>query len=150
MSKSSLPFGFDKPEESPGFLLWQTTTLWQRRIKKALEEHGVSHAQFVIMASLLYFAAHKQSTTQVFLANQTKMDKMTVSKALKGLTAMGYTSRSEDKLDTRAKNVTLTKAGQDMVKKLVPIVEDIDSEFFGPLKTAEQRELIHLFRKIIL
>lgn len=31
-------FGFDKTEESTGFLLWQVTNLWQREIKKALEK----------------------------------------------------------------------------------------------------------------
>ena len=31
------PFGFDAPEDSPGFLLWQTTISWQRMIKQALE-----------------------------------------------------------------------------------------------------------------
>ncbi len=46
------PFGFDAPEDSPGFLLWQTTISWQRMIKKALEPHDISHAQFVIMAIL--------------------------------------------------------------------------------------------------
>ena len=29
---SKAPFGFDKPEDSPGFVLWQTTTTWQRLI----------------------------------------------------------------------------------------------------------------------
>lgn len=52
---SDIPFGFAKPEDSPGFLLWQTTIIWQRRIKKALESHDISHAQFVIMAILLWF-----------------------------------------------------------------------------------------------
>ena len=30
-------FNFDKAEDSTGFLLWQVTNLWQREIKKALE-----------------------------------------------------------------------------------------------------------------
>jgi hypothetical protein len=30
-------FGFEVPEASPGFLLWQTTTAWQRLIKKMLD-----------------------------------------------------------------------------------------------------------------
>jgi len=32
-------FGFDKAEESTGFLLWQVTNLWQREIKKALKPY---------------------------------------------------------------------------------------------------------------
>lgn len=33
---TNLPFEFEKPQDSPGFLLWQATTLWQRQIKKPL------------------------------------------------------------------------------------------------------------------
>ncbi|MFO1259445.1 MAG: hypothetical protein U1E78_13685 [Gammaproteobacteria bacterium] len=39
---SNLPFGFDTPQDSPGFLLWQTTMVWQRQIKKSLETLAVS------------------------------------------------------------------------------------------------------------
>jgi MarR family transcriptional regulator, organic hydroperoxide resistance regulator len=49
---SNLPFGFDRPEDSHGFLLWQTTMIWQRQIKQALEPYNISHAQFVIMATV--------------------------------------------------------------------------------------------------
>ncbi len=36
-------FSVKKPEESSGFLLWQVTNLWQREIKKALEQYGLTH-----------------------------------------------------------------------------------------------------------
>ncbi len=55
MPKANSTFGFDKPEDSPGFLLWQTTITWQRLIKKALEFSGISHPQFVILAITLWF-----------------------------------------------------------------------------------------------
>ena len=57
-------FGFDKPEDSPGFLLWQTTITWQRLIKKALDAHDISHAQFVILAITLWFDNKKQEISQ--------------------------------------------------------------------------------------
>jgi hypothetical protein len=66
---SNLPFGFDRPEDSPGFLLWQTTITWQRLIKKALEPHDISHAQFVIMSLLLWLKEHNRKTTQVLVAS---------------------------------------------------------------------------------
>lgn len=145
---SDLPFGFDQPEDSPGFLLWQTTTLWQRQIKKALEQHDISHAQFVIIATLLWFSTHGYSTTQIKIVNWTKLDKMTVSKALKGLSTKKLVKRIEDKKDARAKQVTLTEAGKRLVFKLVPIVEDIDSVFFGRLTENEQQRIIHILGKL--
>ena len=57
MKKSD--FIFEKPEESTGFLLWQVTNLWQREIKKALEKYGLTHSQFVLIASMYWLELEK-------------------------------------------------------------------------------------------
>ena len=146
---NNLPFGFEKPEDSPGFLLWQVTTLWQRKIKKALENHGISHAQFVIMATLLWFEAKEYYTTQILIAKWSKLDKMTVSKALKNLVQLGYVHRIEHKADTRAKNITLTHEGKNLISKLVPVVEGIDQKFFDKTSKEEEKSFIQILKKII-
>ena len=145
---SDLPFGFDKPEDSPGFLLWQTTTISQPPIKRALETYDLSHPQFVIMATLLWFEAHHYDTTQILIVNWSKLDKMTVSKSLKKLVALGYVNRIEHATDTRAKSVSLTDKGKKCVYKLVPVVEEIDNKFFGKSSNREQQSLIHILKKL--
>ncbi len=146
---SDLPFSFDTPEESPGFLLWQTTMVWQRKIKRALEPHDISHAQFVIMMTLMWFEAHHYDTTQILIVNWSKLDKMTVSKSLRKLAALGCVNRIEHAIDTRAKRVSLTEKGKEMVRALVPIVEGIDSTFFGKTSDKEQINLIQILTKLI-
>jgi len=146
---SDLPFGFEKPEDSPGFLLWQTTMIWQRQIKKALEAYDISHAQFVIMATLLWFDAHDYDTTQVSIVNWTKLDKMTVSKSLKKLVEMKYVKRLEHEKDTRAKSVSLAQKGKDMITQLIPLVEAVDQKFFGNASAPEQKGLIHTLRRLL-
>lgn len=143
-----LPFGFDRPEDSPGFLLWQTTLIWQRQIKKVLESYDISHAQFVIMATLLWFEAHHYDTTQTSIVNWSKLDKMTVSKSLKKLVSLGLVNRIEHEIDTRAKSISLANKGKKLVQKLVPIVEKIDSEFFGNVSLSDQKNFIHILRKL--
>ncbi|MBY0353561.1 MarR family winged helix-turn-helix transcriptional regulator [Candidatus Babeliales bacterium] len=147
MTKS--PFGFKKPEDSPGFLLWQTTIIWQRRINKALDEYGVSHAQFVIMALLLWFQENNYESNQALIADKSKLDKMTVSKALKKLVELGFVQRTEDTRDTRAKVAQLTEKGKTMVKVLVPIVEGIDKKFFGNVSVFDQQQLIKILGALL-
>lgn len=142
-------FGFEKPEHSPGFLLWQTMITWQRRIKKALEPYDISHAQFVILANALWFEGLKQIPTQVLIARNTKLDKMTVSKSLKKLVSLGLIKRVELKADTRAKSVHLTIKGKIMASKLVPIVETIDEEFFGVMSKTNQQTLIKILDDLV-
>lgn len=146
---SNLPFGFDQPEDSPGFLLWKITMIWQRQIKKILEPYHISHAQFVIMATLRWFSEHRQENTQMLIVNQTQLDKMTVSIALKKLARLGFVHRLEHEHDARAKNLLLTQKGKRMVDQLVPLVEGIDSKFFGVINSSEQQKLIDTLAKIL-
>ena len=147
MAKSA--FGFQAAEDSPGFLLWQTTLTWQRRIRRGLEPHGVSHAQFVILAVLLWFSERDVALNQTLVARQTKLDKMTVSKALKQLAADGHVRRSEDRRDPRANALQLTDKGRKLAMQLVPVVEAIDAQFFGALGAAHERQLTGLLRQVL-
>ena len=145
---SKLPFGFEKPEDSPGFLLWQTTMLWQRQIKRELEPFEVSHPQFVIMALLLWFEAHQMEAVQGLIVKYSKLDKMTVSSSLKKLVERGWVRRTENREDTRSKNVTLTKKGKVLINQLVPLVEQVDATFFGSIAQKNQRQLIHFLASL--
>lgn len=147
--KPDSAFGFEAPEDSPGFLLWQTTITWQRLIKRALEVYDISHAQFVIMAILLWFEEHQQDPTQIALARLSRLDKMTVSKSLKKLVIQGYIRREESQKDTRAKWVYLTPKGKDLTIKVVPIVEGIDADFFGKTPKSDQQILIQILGKLM-
>lgn len=142
-------FGFERPEDSPGFLLWQTTITWQRLIKKALDAYDISHAQFVILANTLWFEGIGQEPTQALLIRLSKLDKMTVSKSLKKLAALGFIKRTEHKIDTRVKSLQLTKKGKALATKLVPIVEKIDAEFFNALRSGDQQTLIKILANLV-
>ena len=93
MGKSA--FGFAAPEDSPGFLLWQTTVVWQLLIAQALAPFDLSHAQFVLLAILMWSDEQQEPPNQGVLARRSKLDKMTVSKALKQLAAAGLVKRTE-------------------------------------------------------
>lgn len=144
------PFGFAKPKDSLGFLLWQTSTIWQRQIKKALDAHDISHSQFVIMALSLWFEANNCNATQVLIADWSKLDKMTISKALKKLVVLELVIKTEDDKDTRAKKVTLTNKGKGLLKELIPIVENIDQKFFQELSAIEHKNLLQILDKLSL
>jgi MarR family transcriptional regulator, organic hydroperoxide resistance regulator len=139
MKKSDNTFSVEKPEDSSGFLLWQVTNLWQREIKKALEQYGLTHSQFVLMASIHWLTLHKQEVTQIVLSSHTKIDPMTTSTVLRTLQQKGFIQRQEHVTDTRAKTVGLTEDGKKIVKKAIVAVEKFDAEFFSVLggKTSE-------------
>jgi DNA-binding MarR family transcriptional regulator len=133
MKSTETTFQFEKAEESTGFLLWQVTNLWQREIKKALEEFELTHSQFVLLASTYYLTLHKQDVTQVLLSNHTKIDPMTTSTVLRTLQKRGFIVRKEHSTDPRAKTVGLSKEGILITQKAVKTVEKFDHLFFETL-----------------
>jgi len=147
MTKKSV-FGFKTPKESPGFLLWQTMTSWQRQIKTALGSFGISHSQFVIMALIKFHEESGSNPNQVQLINLSKLDKMTVSNALKDLDKKGLVIRTEDKTDTRAKCIQLTATGHTLISQTVLAVENTDHSYFSPLTLQERKTIIDLMNKL--
>jgi MarR family transcriptional regulator, organic hydroperoxide resistance regulator len=77
--------------------------LWKREIKKALEQYDLTHAQFVLLASIHWFTLKELTVTQVILSNHTKIDPMTTSTVLRTLQAKGLLQRQEHETDTRQK-----------------------------------------------
>jgi DNA-binding MarR family transcriptional regulator len=130
---------FGAPERSPGFLLWRATLAWQRRIRAALEPHGLTHVQFVLLASLWWAEDHEQQApTQARLAAQAGTDQMMTSQVLRRLEARGLLHRAADASDTRARRLRLTPAGRELIARALADVESADAHHFAPL--ADQHE----------
>jgi len=150
MKSKDNTFSVKNAEDSSGFLLWQVTNLWQREIRKALEQYGLTHSQFVLLASIHWLTIQQQEVTQIVLSNHTKIDPMTTSTVLKTLQKKGFIQRKEHATDTRAKTVELTLDGKEIVKKAVVTVEQFDKNFFSVLgeNTSEfNRKLLQLLNQ---
>ena len=65
---------FTGPEESPGFLLWQVSTRWRREVEAALSPLGLTHPQFVLLASILWLNRAGSEVTQIELARHAGTD----------------------------------------------------------------------------
>ncbi len=98
---------------------------------------------------LLWFSETQQETIQSAIINKTKLDKMTVSKALKKLTLENLVEREEYTEDTRVTLVSLTKKGQVLIKKLMPIIEKID-QYFSGISRNKQFLVISCLNELVL
>lgn len=131
-----VPFGFERPEDSPGFLLWRVTNAWQRAIRAALEPHGLTHAQFVILAVLAWMNETAESVTQLELAERAGTDAMMTSQIARTLEERGLIERRTNPGDARARWLRATDAGIDLVARAVQVVEATDAAFFASLEVS--------------
>jgi len=130
------PFSVAEAGDSPGFLLWQVTVLWQRAVARALRPHRLTQVQYAILASLLWLTRREDHVTQARLASHARLDVTMTSQVLRALEARRLLERRPHPVDTRAKALHLTAAGRALATKAVPDVEAADAAFFVALGAA--------------
>jgi len=112
---------------------------WHSIIKKELKKMNLTHPQFVVLASLAYLSQNGNEITQIMISKLAGIDVMTISQILSLLEKQNFVKRKEHSKDTRAKAVILSKKGEEVLQKAVPLVEQIDEIFFGKLDTDEEQ-----------
>ncbi|SDN19552.1 DNA-binding transcriptional regulator, MarR family [Paenibacillus sp. yr247] len=140
---------YGKPYDSPGFLLWQVTNLWQKNLRQALHDLDLTHVQFILLASTewLNTQSTQEDVTQAQIAGHAHIDPMMASQVLRNLEKKGFLIRKEHPTDTRAKSISLTQAGERMVSQALDIVVKADRRFFAKLGE-DQVTLANLMRTL--
>ena len=137
----------DTPDRSPGFLLWHISTSWRGSIETSLKPLGLTHPQFVVLATLGWLTRKGDFVTQAAVGKMAGLDPNTTSQILRGLEEKGLIQR-EQSPDARAKNPILTPKGREMVTQALPIVETMDHKFFNALSNKEMELMMRVFKKL--
>jgi DNA-binding MarR family transcriptional regulator len=135
------------PDESPGLLLWQVTNRWQAAQRATLKPFGLTHVQFVLLASLAWLDV-EGPVTQRRLADHAATDAMMTSQVLRALERRGLVERAAHPSDRRAVALAVTRAGRQLANQAVVAVEACDNAFFAALgdRGSFVRELVALRR----
>ena len=134
------------PEQSPGFLLWRTTLRWQRVMTETLKPIGLTHVQFVLLASLWWFDSQDLQPSQRELADHASADVMMTSQVLRALEGKALITRADDPADARKKVLRMTSEGRSLAVQAVQAVEAADRSFFSVAK--DQPALLKLLAQL--
>lgn len=119
------------PHESPGFTLWRDFMRWQRELNARLRPLGLTQPQFAILAVCGWLTRDGREVTQQEVVDFLDMDRMHISQIASRLEHDGLIRRQASATDLRAKQVTLTGAGRDLLARAMPLVEGFDLSFFA-------------------
>ena len=140
---------FEETNDSTGFLFWQMTNLWQRKIRECFDPLSLTHVQFLLLNSLAALnKSSKTPVTQMMVANHSGCDKMMVSKVLRALEERKLVMRKEHVSDTRSRSLLLTTKGMDLLKQATSVFVEAELEFFKPLK-GKQKDVEKRVRKLL-
>jgi DNA-binding MarR family transcriptional regulator len=132
MTAPGLNSEFAEPDESAGLMLWRVTNIWQAAQRRALKPFGLTHVQFVLLASLTWIDADVPVTQQA-LATHAGTDPMMTSQVLRTLEKAGLVERKPHPQDGRARLLAVTAEGRARANSANAAVERCDREFFGRL-----------------
>lgn len=136
------------PKKSPGFLLWHISTSWRSSIEAVLKTFGLTHPQFVVLATTGWLTKNGDNVTQAAIGKMAGLDPNTISQIIKGLEQKEMINRIQSS-DARAKNVSLTRKGSSILDQALPAVENADLCFFTLLDAKELNLLIQTFQKLV-
>lgn len=136
------------PKQSPGFLLWHISTSWRSSIETVLKTFGLTHPQFVVLATTGWLTKNGELTNQAAIGKMAGLDPNTTSQIITGLEKKGLVKR-EASSDGRAKNPKLTAQGNGLLAQALPAVEQEDNKFFNVLSLQELEKLVRIFQKIM-
>lgn len=109
-----------------------------------VDEYGVSVPEWRIISNL---AEHGTLNARQ-IVEFASMEKSTVSRAVKGLTARRLISQKLASVDNRAKDLALTRSGEALYRRIAPRVLDWERDLLEGLEVSEYRDLLYLLEKL--
>ncbi len=116
----------------------------QRRLELALEAHGLSLAQFDVLATI----AAAEGPSQQELAERLLVTKGNICGLVDRMQASGLVERRSDPDDRRTNRMYLTRSGKSLLSRAAPGQLAMVKKFLGALTAAELQRLFDYFDRI--
>ncbi|WP_416970947.1 MarR family winged helix-turn-helix transcriptional regulator [Streptomyces sp. 4F14] len=116
-----------------GSLVWRLAGKWRVAVDRALAPVGLTHAQYVVLASLYGMRRAGVRPSQRRLADQTGLEALYVSKLARALESAGFLTREKDPRDPRAMRLTLTEEGSAVTRRAIGVVQGLLDQMLAPL-----------------
>jgi DNA-binding MarR family transcriptional regulator len=138
----------EQPEESPGFLLWHVTLRWQRDVTAVLAPLGLTHVQFVLLATAWWLNDHGDKPSQVELATAAGTDVKMASQVIRALEGKALITRETSVADTRIRRLGVTAAGAALAPRAIEAVEAVDRALLARLSPSTGRTFVTALKQL--
>lgn len=136
------------PELNLGLLLFIPYRAMETAVVAELARHG---HRLSIAQARVFQRIGPDGIRPSELAETTQLTKQTLGSILDQLEKAGYVARTPDPADGRARVVTITDRGHELVVLSLPVVEEMErawTEHLGPERTQQLRETLVDLREI--
>ena len=115
-------------------LIWQTSNLWQSKIRHLLKDSNLTFNEYLILETLYKLRQKKENITQQDICKNSSIDRSVVSLKINSLEEKKLLNRSQP-ADKRSYDLNLTDNGALLVKSLINSVENQENLIFDKLSS---------------
>ena len=119
-------------ENRIGLLIWQTSNVWQSKIRKQLINFNLSFNEYLILETVYKLSKSIANISQVDVAKHSFVDKSVVSAKLTQLQNKKLINKMTPN-DNRSNKLVLTRDGKMTVEKIINHVVEVENQFFDKL-----------------
>jgi DNA-binding MarR family transcriptional regulator len=120
-------------QQNVGYLIWRLSMRWRAAMDAALAPHGLTQAQYSVLAPLYSMTRGGTRPSQRELADLTGLDAVYVSKLVRALEREGFVARAVSAADPRAVELSLTERGAATLPDAVGTVYEMRERLTSPL-----------------
>ncbi len=119
-------------ENRLALLIWQTSNLWQSKVRHKLKESEITLNEYLILETIYLLQQEKINITQQDICKNASIDRSVVSLRVSKLEEKKLISKQQPQ-DKRSDSLILTTAGSDLINNIIDNIIELENELFNKL-----------------
>ena len=119
-------------ENRLALLIWQTSNLWQSKVRHKLKENQITLNEYLILETIYLLQQENINITQQDICKNASIDRSVVSLRVSNLEEKKLISKQQPQ-DKRSDSLILTTAGNDLINNIIHNIVDLENELFNKL-----------------
>ena len=119
-------------ENRLALLIWQTSNLWQSKLRHKLKESQITLNEYLILETIYLLQQENINITQQDICKNSSIDRSVVSLRVSKLEEKKLISKQQPQ-DKRSDSLILTAAGNDLINNIIDNIIELENELFNKL-----------------
>ena len=119
-------------ENRLALLIWQTSNLWQSKVRHKLKESQITLNEYLILETIYLLQQENINITQQDICKNSSIDRSVVSLRVSNLEEKKLISKQQPQ-DKRSDSLILTAAGNELINNIIDNIVDLENELFNKL-----------------
>ena len=119
-------------ENRLALLIWQTSNLWQSKVRQKLKENKITLNEYLILETIYLLQQNNINITQKDICINASIDRSVVSLRVSNLEEKKLILKQQPQ-DKRSDSLILSGTGNDLINNVIDNIVELENELFDKL-----------------